>query len=89
MLKIIRATFDSTRLHFFTSGFALKDFSLNTERKFTKTISNNIQLRWRTSYSAKIFLERKEFEKNDVHTCTIVQADCHNSHHSPAICEQN
>ena len=68
MLKVKRATFDSTRLHLFTSGFALKDFSFNTERKFTKTVSNNIQVRWRTSYLAKQFFKRIEFGKNDVHT---------------------
>ena len=88
MLKVIRATFDSTRLHFFTSGFALKDFSFNTERKFTKTVNNNIQLRQRTSYLENNFFERTEFGKNDGHT-TIVQADCHNTHYSPAICEQH
>ena len=46
----------------------MKDFSLNTERKFTKTVGNNIQFRWRTSYLAKQFFERIEFGKNDVHT---------------------
>ena len=49
-------------------GFALKDFSLNTERNFTKTTSNNIQLRQITSYSTEKFFEREEFGKNDVHT---------------------
>lgn len=57
------ATFDSTRLHFYTSGFALEDFSLNTERKFANTVNDNIQLRWRTSYLAKQFFRKNRIWK--------------------------
>ena len=53
---------------FFTSWFAKKDFSLKTKRKFTKTIDDNVKLRWRTiDIQQNSFFERKEFVKKDVH----------------------
>ena len=44
---------------FFISRIAQNDFSLNTKRKFTKTVNDNVKLRQRTRHSAKRFFWKK------------------------------
>ena len=75
------------QLYFFTSWFAKKDFSLNTKRKFTKTIDDNVKLRRRTRYWAKQFFLKEKNLQRMMCTCHTMSRWQH-SGYSPAICEQ-
>ena len=85
-LKAVLITSNTTI--FFTSWFAKKDFSLNTKRKFTKTIDDNVKLRRRTRYSAKQFFLKEKNLQRKMYMCHSVSS-LKQSSHSPAICEQN
>ena len=65
LLQLVVAHAQSRTRHFLRDYiyiFLLHDFSINTERKFTNTVKDNVKLR----RSKTIFFERKEFAKNDL-----------------------